>query len=110
VLKTHPEGYDRPKIKGKRRAGYVKCTSPIFDAICLMLISTAEVQQVGCPQSFPVITRLIILRSRDNAPSKPCRRFHVKQAKRKQLACALQTATGGKFMAARVHSAALKDT
>jgi len=30
-----------------------------------MLISAAEVQQVGCPPPFPVITRLIILRSRD---------------------------------------------
>ena len=44
-----------------------------------------------------------------NAPGKPCRRFHVKQAKRKQLACALPTTTGGKFMAARVRSVALKD-
>jgi hypothetical protein len=30
------------------------------------------------------------------------------QAKRKRFACALQTATGGKFMAAWVHSVALK--
>jgi len=52
-------------MKRKKWAGYVKCTSPVVDAICAMLIGAAEVQQVGCPPSFPVITRAIIVRSRD---------------------------------------------
>ena len=43
----------------------MKCTSLVFDGICALLISAEEVQQVGCPPSFTVITRLITVRSRD---------------------------------------------